>query len=137
MSRVTAIISPWFVHSRPTALVKAYNGASIGGVIFSQFWVGDGETLRLLTLQGLGRVRLVRARRISTLQLRVVTVGRSGHQRAPGAKSTSSLGHVTKVFVREVSRSAASGCCLLPTFRGTQVTRRARDGGRLARAAQD
>jgi hypothetical protein len=32
---VNAIISPWFVRKRPAALATAYNGASIGGVIFS------------------------------------------------------------------------------------------------------
>ncbi|HSW08407.1 MFS transporter [Aquabacterium sp.] len=35
---INAILSPWFVHSRPMALAKAYNGASIGGVIFSPLW---------------------------------------------------------------------------------------------------
>ncbi len=32
---VNAILSPWFVRKRPAALATAYNGASIGGVIFS------------------------------------------------------------------------------------------------------
>jgi hypothetical protein len=32
---VNAIVSPWFVRKRPAALATAYNGASIGGVIFS------------------------------------------------------------------------------------------------------
>jgi hypothetical protein len=36
---VNAIISPWFVRNRPAALAMAYNGASIGGVIFSPLWV--------------------------------------------------------------------------------------------------
>jgi MFS family permease len=36
---VNAIISPWFVRKRPAALSTAYNGASIGGVIFSPLWV--------------------------------------------------------------------------------------------------
>lgn len=35
---INAIISPWFVHGRPMALAKAYNGASLGGVIFSPLW---------------------------------------------------------------------------------------------------
>src|SRR5262249_7255960 len=37
---VNAIVSPWFVHARPAALSMAYNGASIGGVVFSPLWVG-------------------------------------------------------------------------------------------------
>jgi hypothetical protein len=36
---VNAIISPWFVRARPAALASAYNGASIGGVVFSPLWV--------------------------------------------------------------------------------------------------
>ena len=36
---VNAIIAPWFARTRPAALAMAYNGASIGGVIFSPLWV--------------------------------------------------------------------------------------------------
>lgn len=36
---INAIIAPWFVTKRPAALAMAYNGASIGGVIFSSAWV--------------------------------------------------------------------------------------------------
>jgi len=36
---VNAIISPWFVRSRAVALTSAYNGSSVGGVIFSPLWV--------------------------------------------------------------------------------------------------
>ncbi|MDB5983430.1 MAG: transporter [Pseudomonas sp.] len=36
---VNAIIAPWYVSKRPGALAMAYNGASIGGVVFSSAWV--------------------------------------------------------------------------------------------------
>lgn len=36
---VNALISPWFVKTRPAALGMAYNGASLGGVLFSPLWV--------------------------------------------------------------------------------------------------
>jgi MFS family permease len=36
---VNAIVAPWFVRTRPAALSTAYNGSSIGGVIFSPLWV--------------------------------------------------------------------------------------------------
>jgi Major Facilitator Superfamily len=36
---VNAIISPWFVVARPAALSIAYNGASVGGIVFSPLWV--------------------------------------------------------------------------------------------------
>ncbi|MBH1965273.1 MAG: MFS transporter [Comamonadaceae bacterium] len=35
---INAIIAPWFVEKRPLALAKAYNGASVGGLIFSSVW---------------------------------------------------------------------------------------------------
>jgi MFS family permease len=36
---INAIVAPWYARGRPIALAKAYNGASIGGVIFSPLWV--------------------------------------------------------------------------------------------------
>jgi hypothetical protein len=36
---INAIVSPWFVNKRPMALAKAYNGASVGAMVFSPLWV--------------------------------------------------------------------------------------------------
>lgn len=36
---INAVVSPWFVRGRPKALSTAYNGASVGGIIFSPLWV--------------------------------------------------------------------------------------------------
>lgn len=36
---VNAIGAPWFVLKRPAALSMAYNGASLGGMVFSPLWV--------------------------------------------------------------------------------------------------
>jgi hypothetical protein len=36
---VNAAIAPWYARDRPMALAKVYNGASIGGVVFSPLWV--------------------------------------------------------------------------------------------------
>ncbi len=33
------IVSPWFEKKRPAALSLAYNGSSLGGVLFSPLWV--------------------------------------------------------------------------------------------------
>ena len=38
VAAVNAIVSPWFVRDRPTALAMAYNGANVGGIIFSPLW---------------------------------------------------------------------------------------------------
>lgn len=36
---INAMIAPWFVAKRPAALSTAYNGASVGGIVFSPLWV--------------------------------------------------------------------------------------------------
>jgi len=36
---VNAIVAPWYAVRRPAALSMAYNGASLGGVVFSPLWV--------------------------------------------------------------------------------------------------
>jgi len=38
---VNAIVAPWYAVRRPAALSMAYNGASIGGVVFSPLWVAS------------------------------------------------------------------------------------------------
>jgi MFS family permease len=39
------IVSPWFVRGRPGALAMAYNGGSVGGVVFSPLWVASIDAL--------------------------------------------------------------------------------------------
>jgi len=46
---LNAIVSPWFVRTRPAALGLAYNGASLGGVIFSPLWVAAVGALGFTT----------------------------------------------------------------------------------------
>ncbi len=36
---LNAMLAPWFVRRRPAALSMAFNGASMGGVLFSPLWV--------------------------------------------------------------------------------------------------
>jgi hypothetical protein len=36
---LNAIVSPWFIRARPAALAMAYNGGSVGGIVFSPLWV--------------------------------------------------------------------------------------------------
>ncbi|WP_421524488.1 MFS transporter [Pseudomonas yamanorum] len=53
---VNTLIAPWYIKERPKALGKAYNGASLGGVIFSPLWVflierfGFGTAALVITL---------------------------------------------------------------------------------------
>jgi MFS family permease len=46
---INAMVSPWFVKDRPKALSMAYNGASVGGIVFSPLWVLLIETLGFVT----------------------------------------------------------------------------------------
>jgi len=46
---LNAVVSPWFVRKRPAALGMAYNGGSIGGVIFSPLWVAAIAALGFAT----------------------------------------------------------------------------------------
>ena len=50
---VNAIIAPWFARQRPAALSFAYNGASIGGVVFSPLWVAAIGALGFITASAL------------------------------------------------------------------------------------
>jgi MFS family permease len=36
---INAMVAPWFVRLRPKALAIAYNGASVGGIMFTPVWV--------------------------------------------------------------------------------------------------
>ncbi|MGL4635835.1 MAG: MFS transporter [Beijerinckiaceae bacterium] len=56
---VNAIVSPWFVTGRPKALSTAYNGASIGGVVFAPLWVLAISTVGFTTAAALISIVLI------------------------------------------------------------------------------
>lgn len=66
---INAIVARWYVRGRPLALAKAYNGASVGGMIFSSLLVGMSTrigavaTAILVGLVTLGVVAVI-ARRV-------------------------------------------------------------------------
>jgi len=77
---VNAIVSPWFVKKRPAALSTAYNGASIGGVIFSPLWValiGWGGFPIAATIIGVGMVATVAVLAFSVLARTPESMGQS------------------------------------------------------------
>lgn len=82
---VNAIVSPWFVARRPAALSVAYNGASIGGVIFSPLWValiGSVGFPMAAAIIGVGMVAAV-----SMLAARVLSLTPEGVGQAPDGES--------------------------------------------------
>lgn len=46
---LNAIVSPWFARGRPAALGMAYNGGSVGGIVFSPLWVAAIGALGFVT----------------------------------------------------------------------------------------
>src|SRR5262249_51288782 len=42
---VNAMVSPWFIRDRPAALAMAYNGANVGGIVFSPLWAAAIDVL--------------------------------------------------------------------------------------------
>jgi uncharacterized membrane protein len=41
VAAINAIVSPWFIRTRPAALAWAYNGGNLGGVVFSPLWAAS------------------------------------------------------------------------------------------------
>lgn len=50
---LNAMVSPWFAIRRPAALSMAFNGASLGGVVFSPLWVALIASLGFARAAGL------------------------------------------------------------------------------------
>ena len=48
---LNAIVAPWFDRDRPKAMSMAFNGASVGGILFAPLWTG------LISVLGLARRR--------------------------------------------------------------------------------
>jgi len=57
---INAVIAPWFERGRPAALAMAYNGGSVGGIVFSPLWVAAIGALGFpLAAAAVGAVALV------------------------------------------------------------------------------
>jgi hypothetical protein len=104
---VNAIVAPWFLAKRPAALSMAYNGASIGGVIFSPLWVAL-----------IGGVGFPKAALIITTGM-VITLGALAVLVL--GRTPESMGQAPDGQLAETAGLAAEGATVLP------VTRLARD----------
>lgn len=84
---VNAMIAPWFVARRPAALGMAYNGASLGGVIFSPLWmalIAWGGFPLAAGLVGAGMVAVVAALAATVLARTPEGMGQRPDGGAPG-----------------------------------------------------
>jgi len=89
---VNAIVSPWFVRTRPAALAMAYNGGSVGGVIFSPLWVVSIAALGFPAAAGaIGLVMVVTTWTLATLVFSKTPegMGLAPDGDAPGAPAVS------------------------------------------------
>lgn len=60
VAAVNAIVSPWFDRRRPAALAVAYNGANVGGIVFSPLWAASIGMLGFAVAAGaLGLIMIV------------------------------------------------------------------------------
>jgi len=102
---VNAIVAPWFVAKRPLALGVAFNGGSVGGVIFSPLWI-----VLIGRLGFFSATLVVGTAMVATLgALAAVILGRtpeSSHQAPDGEPPHNSPSLATAVSARE-SRAAA------------------------------
>lgn len=90
---VNAIVAPWFVKKRPAALSTAYNGASIGGVIFSPLWValiGWGGFPLAATVVG-----LIMTATVATLAVSVLARTPESMGQKPDGETDNAIGSAT------------------------------------------
>ena len=91
VAAINAIVSPWFIRTRPAALAIAYNGANLGGIIFAPLWATGialfGFTLTAITI-GTATVAVVwvLANRVLSKTPEMFGAGPDGD--APGASIT-------------------------------------------------
>jgi MFS family permease len=91
---INAIIAPWFVRARPAALSMAYNGASVGGVVFSPLWVAAITRLGFPVAAGaIGAVTAVTVWLLAAIVFAKTPqqLGLTPDGDAPGAKAATSV----------------------------------------------
>ncbi|MDZ4392944.1 MFS transporter [Cypionkella sp.] len=97
---VNALIAPWFVQRRPAALSMAYNGASLGGVIFSPLWI------TLIAAVGFAGAALA----VGSVMLAVVAaLSLLVFSRTPHSMGQSPDGHTSLTLARKISPAASLG----------------------------
>jgi MFS family permease len=87
---VNAVVSPWFVRTRPAALAFAYNGASVGGFVFSPLWVAAIALLGFplaAALIGAGAVAVIAVLARTTIGVTPAALGQAPDGDAPARAS--------------------------------------------------
>ena len=88
---INGMIAPWFHRRRPAALSLAYNGASIGGVIFQSLWIaaiGFWGFPAASLLIGVGTIGLIAAVSILYFTKSPASVGQAPDGDAPSEANT-------------------------------------------------
>jgi hypothetical protein len=91
VAAINAVVSPWFIRTRPAALAVAYNGANLGGIIFAPLWATGialfGFTLTAATI-GTATVAVVWVLANRVLSKTPEMLGTRPDGDAPGASAT-------------------------------------------------
>ncbi len=89
---INAIVAPWFDKDRPKALSLAFNGASIGGLVFTPLWVGLIGRVGFATAAAIVAVAtLAILLPVSTRYLRPRPTGNDGPRPPAAARSKAAL----------------------------------------------
>lgn len=111
---VNAVIARWYAAGRPSALAKAYNGASIGGALFAPLWVALIQALGFSAaamLVGLVTVTIVAGLSVAVFSQTPERLGQSVDGQAlpsfdmPEATGSASGNHANAVRHHELSGS--------------------------------
>lgn len=86
---INAILQPWFAARRPAALAMAYNGASVGGILFQPLWVaGIAAAGFVATAAAVGVVMIVTVALLARTTLARTPAGMGLHADGAAAAPT-------------------------------------------------
>jgi MFS family permease len=107
---VNAMVAPWFVKKRPAALATAYNGASVGGIVFSPLWValiGWAGFPAAAAVIGIGMVAVVAGLAFTVLARTPESIGQRPDGDVAGAVSPAATSAATARRVANLWRDPA------------------------------
>lgn len=87
---VNATVAPWFVADRPKALSAAYNGASVGGILFAPLWVAGIAALGFqlaAALIGIAMVAVIGILAARVFAIQPADLGQFPDGRPPGTEA--------------------------------------------------
>jgi MFS family permease len=115
---INAMVAPWFGQDRPKALSIAFNGASIGGVVFTPLWVALIAQLGFATAAALvGGIMVLTLWPLAARTLRPSPPGAANEGSAPGHQAAAAAPAITRAaLLRDRRFVTLSGAFALGLF---------------------